>query len=86
MILRTRPGLAPALLVVAGLAALSAGGCGPKEAAIPVTNTGPKVIAPPANPNSKIGENNPPPGQPNHMSPEMQAQMERYRAAGKGGK
>lgn len=40
-------------------------------------STGP---APVAKPGAKVGENNPAPGQPNHMSPEMQAQLQRYQS------
>ena len=38
--------------------------------------------APVAKPGAPIGANNPPAGQPNHMSPEMQAQLQHYQSMG----
>lgn len=67
---------------IAILIATFASGCSPK----PTTESGPSgstTAAPAAKPGAKIGENNPAPGQPNHMSPEMQAQMQRYQDAAK---
>ncbi len=69
-------------LAVATLCILSAG-CSPSPDAqgggsqAGGTKAG-TVVAPMAKPGAKIGENNPPPGQPNHMSPEMEAQMKSY--------
>lgn len=39
--------------------------------------------APVAKPGSTIGASNPAAGQPNHMSPEMQAQLKRYQGEAK---
>jgi len=65
--------------LAAGLAVMAAG-CGPKDNGTPTAQVGP--TAPPAAPNSNLSIN-PPAGQPNHMTPEMQAQIERYRSMGK---
>jgi len=77
-ILSSRFLILPALAV--GLAVIATG-CGQKESSSPTAQVGP--TAPPAAPNSNLSVNNPPPGQPNHMTPEMQAQIERYRSMGK---
>jgi hypothetical protein len=52
----------------------------PAQSGTPAGGTG--GPAPIAKPGAKIGENNPPAGQPNHMSPEMQAQLQHYQSMG----
>ncbi|MBC7808150.1 MAG: hypothetical protein H7145_18625 [Akkermansiaceae bacterium] len=65
-------------------ASLFAGGCAPTPQAQSSQGAKPDstVTVPKAKPGAKIGENNPAPGQANHMSPEMQAQMQRYQSLG----
>ncbi|MBC8138178.1 MAG: hypothetical protein H8F28_20045 [Fibrella sp.] len=63
---------------------LLAAGCSstPADQSSQGTKPGSTVSVPKAKPGAKIGENNPAAGQPNHMSPEMQAQMQRYQSLG----
>lgn len=61
-------------------------GCSNDKDRGPATVTGQngaKAPAPIAKPGAPIGQNNPPPGQPNHMSPQMEAQLKHYQSMGK---
>ena len=49
------------------------------KAPAPTAATTPGTPAPGEKPSAPLGVTNPPAGQPNHMSTEMQAQLERYK-------
>jgi len=83
MILKRYTGIS-AIVAGAVLTALLGVGCQSKTATASGGGAnGSSGPAPVAKPGAVIGANNPPPGQANHMSPEMQAQLQHYQSMGK---
>ena len=85
--MKARRQLLSAVGITVVLTATFMAGCSPKADTTSGggSGSGSTGPAPIAKPGAQIGANNPPPGQPNHMSPEMQAQLQHYQSMGNGG-